>query len=247
MRWQVAGTVSWSVAALFAAACQSRGSLPELMTDIVLGEPDPHYRGKEHIRMADAVVVAVVKEVVERGRPFVSEFSPAIYLQQTEVVIEPEYVIKGEVSGATVSVRANLLSYESQRALGYRAFKPQPGQRWVLFLRRERDWRMLFDLLEVGVRVSSGKPDPRVISQFGNAVAQTAAVLVTPGPTVKPESYCDGLPASAAYAGLLVEPEDLLRMLAIDEAPRGGCVRLAIAETVQSIRDGIEQRSRRVR
>ena len=242
---QIAGTVSLSFALVLTAACeQSQGPLPELTPEVIRGGPDPRYRGREHIGMADAVVVAVIEAVEERGKPFPSQFSEAIYLQQTEIVIAPEYVIKGEVPGPTVSVRANLLSHESRRALGYRAFQPQPGQRWTLFLRRDRDWRMLFDLFEMGIRVYSGKPDPVAISRFGDATAQTAAVLVTPGPTVEPRVYCDGLSASAAYAGLLVEPEELLRMFASAGASSGGCVERAVSEEVQAIRDGIRQRSR---
>jgi hypothetical protein len=96
--------------ALAFTGCVGTGGLREIMPAVVAGEPDPHYRGGEHLRLADAVVVAVVRNTVAHGRSFPSQFSSAIFLQEKEIVIEPEYVLKGEIAGTTLSVRANLLS-----------------------------------------------------------------------------------------------------------------------------------------
>ncbi len=87
---------------------------------------------------------------------------------------------------------------------------------------------MLFDLFAMGIPVFSGEPDPSAISRFGDATAQAAAILVTPGEKVDPQAYCEGLSASAAYAGLLVGPEELLGMLAAAEVPNGGCMKGAL-------------------
>lgn len=242
---QVKSTFLFSVLVLMTSGCQDQVVLPELMPEVARGEPDPYYRGTEHIRMADAVVVALIKKVVAQGKPYPSKFSREIYLQATELVIEPEYVIKGKLPGATLSVRANLLSYVSTRALGYRPFKPEPGQRWTLFLRRENDWRMLFDLFQMGIRVYSGTPDPAIVSRFGDVAAQTAAILVTPGPKFVPSIYCDGLSGSTAYARLLVGPEETLRILESIPAVSDGCVQRVLFEEIESIRQHIYERRRR--
>lgn len=241
---KIVRVVLLSLAVLLTSDCRAEVHLRELTPEIVAGAADPHYSGREHMRAADAVVVAVVRNVIEHGRPFRSQFSRAIYLQETELVITPEYAIKGELAGSTVSVRANLLSYESSRALGYRAFKPEAGQRWILFLRREREWRMLFDLFEVGIRVLSGKPEASILSRVGDSNHQAAALLVTPGHEVEPRVYCEGLPKSAAYARLLVAPEELLRILESVRAPGDGCVERAVLQEIESIRQGGERHKR---
>jgi hypothetical protein len=234
-----------AVGILLTSGWQDQDLLPETMPRVILGEPDPYYNGTEHIRTADGVIVAVVKAVVERGRPFPAKFSQGIYLQRTELVLTPEYAVKGTISGPVLTVRANLLSYESTRALGYRPFKPQAGERWILFLRRDRGWRMLFDLFRMGIRVYSGKPDIAAASRFVDVRTQTAAILVKPGHKVDLRSYCEGFSASAAYARHLVGPAELLRILETVEAQRGTCVSRVISEEIQSIRDLIQQRDKR--
>jgi len=214
-------------------------TLPEVLPSVTVGGMDPRYRGREHIEAAEAVVVGEVRDVIAHGRPFVSKYSSAILLQRTEIVIAPEYVIKGAFPGEITSVQANLLSYESTRSLGYRPFKPEAGQRWILFLRRAGDWRMLFDLFEAGVRVYSGKPDSSLLNRSGDATMQAAAILVTPGSQFSPKQYCEGLSASVAYAGLLV---GRLRVAAMLESVRGSaddCAKRVIEEEVGSSRKSL--------
>jgi len=156
---------------------------------------------------APLIILGLIVNVVEIGRPQPSPGDPRIATQETMISIRVENIIRGRVEVDLLDVVFFSYSRTNERDLGRVTFAPETGQRRLFFLWKDGSvYRTIGDVTDYTLPVHTGqfKRDSCTGKDAGCCIAE---IVLTPPPDKQLFGFGMDLPELTYAAAFLCSPQ----------------------------------------